>query len=218
MKKILTLLILLGLTNMYGQYKRPYKNRHGSGLLGDDLSDSWAWSVNSSYFSLSDIKKSSTSLGIDAEWFMSDRWSLRGGISLGTDYLKFTTEPFVLYLLAGSSSDDHRHHHSHSHYSSRNSGAAAKLLLLMILDSDALCYNIPINKRMMFSVFGSPLQTVVTFSDSKTHAYSLVGAGLKYVGPGGLVLNACAEYDNAALWKQNGSGYRVNFGLGYLFR
>lgn len=109
----------------------------------------------------------------------------------------------------------------HSSYRSRgNPGVAAKALALLILDSDALCYNIPLtyNKNLYFSLFGSPLQTMFTMSDNKTHAYSLVGAGLKYIGKKGLVLNASIEYDNGLFWRNNNYGIKTNFALGFMLR
>jgi len=184
------------------------------------LEDKWAWSAETSVFSLSDLPGQHTSRGFTAEWFLGKRWSLRGGISAGPGFVKFTTEPFALWLLKeGINSDDWSRYRPNRYRSTRSAspGKAALVLLLVLLDSDALCYNIPVNKELYISVFGSPVQTTFSFSNSRTYMYSLVGAGLKYVSKTGLTANASIEYDEGFFFR-SGRGIRANFSIGYLFR
>ncbi|MGZ3865940.1 MAG: hypothetical protein ACXVC6_12830 [Bacteroidia bacterium] len=218
MKKTFTFLFILAVLSCPAQNYKKLKR------YDPTIKNKWAWSLDASVFAISDIKTSHVSIGANAEWFLNEHWSLRGGFAMGPDFVKLTTEPFVLWVLADPS-DDRTHYHSHNMFRSyggrSNSGAAMKALALLILDSDALCYNIPLTYRKdwYFSVFASPLQTMFTMSDNKTHAYSLVGAGVKYIGKKGLVFNANVEYDNGAIWKSNsGYGVKTNFAIGFMLR
>ncbi len=184
------------------------------------LQDRWAWSAETSVFSLSNLP-GHTSSGFTAEWYLNHNWSLRGGMSFGQGYMKLTTEPFALWLLTeGARSDDWPRYRPNRYRSSSGnwlSGKGALVLLLFLLDSDALCYNIPLKKdNLYFSVFASPVQTV--FSGKKTYMYSLAGAGIKYISKAGLTANASLEYDDGFFFKNSSRGVKANFSVGYILR
>jgi hypothetical protein len=198
------LLFFLG-GHAQGYHKKKYKKPLGP------LDNKWAWSANASVFAFKGIN-SHTSAGFDAEWFFTESWSLRGGLSAGTNYIKLTTEPFTLRLLASDWG-------SRSSYRSHNiSWRGAQVLFLLLLNSDALCYNIPISKGLYLSLIASPLQTIVTIPNGRLHLYSLMGGGLKYISRSGFTLNSTFEYDKSFLFRTSDQGVKLNFSVGYLFR
>lgn len=176
------------------------------------LDNKWAWSASASVFAFSNIR-SHNSVGFDAEWFFDGHWSLRGGLSAGPNYIKITTEPFALRLLTEP-------RRGHSHYSSNNNFSlkGATALLLLLLNSDALCYNISIKKGLYVSLIASPLQAIFTIPDGKLHAFSLVGGGLKYISKTGFTLNSTLEYDKSFLFKTSEQGVKLNFSVGWVFK
>lgn len=105
MKKTFTFLFILTVLSCQAQKHKKYKR------FDPAIKNKWAWSLDASAFAFSDMKTAHVPTGFNAEWFLNEHWSLRGGFAMGPDFVKLTTEPFVLWVLADPA-DDRTHHYS----------------------------------------------------------------------------------------------------------
>jgi hypothetical protein len=160
------------------------------------------------------------STGLGAEYYIVGNWSLRGGIQMRPDYLKFTPAPFTAELFHFISNDDTRHGHAHLH-NSRGAGKGLFYLFASLAMNDGLCYNMPLSHNLRLSPYIGTWQfemrnegTVLGWQEFNNCA---MGMSLKYQPMRHWIVDVGAEYNRTVFFTDARQGYRLNFSVGYKF-
>lgn len=158
-----------------------------------------------------------TAAGIDYEFFIAKRFSVRGGYIQGPEFIKITPSPVfwsLMYLGAGKG---------------RGSAACGdacfstdpRIIVALLGLSDGFAYYIPVGEKCYITPYLAPLQWVMVRNNPKNNFASTLlsagGVGFKYINDNNLSFDVSAEYNCNTFSKSLKTGFSVNFAVGYRF-